>query len=289
MAFHRCFDVSKIKTLSGGNMELYQRIFDDIKSGDIFPAVRVDRLDFYHGGGVLFSFSGNSFKRNPDYDGNESEAKKGGGAVAEQTYGKSFNGNYEFFKECNRKRFRSSANEDSERKFLDGFYGGTYKGYSFPSVCVLDIEVRINEEGNQKKCDMVLLGTEGGKNRIMFVEAKLKGNSELRCAVGRTPKVVTQVEGYTAQLNKHKEIIEQQYLNYLDVMSRLIFKKPYNKTCDGMELIPNAKLLIFGKPKDTVMTNNQKYSEQILKERLDVLWANADIRLSDIWDAFALL
>lgn len=287
MAFRRCFDVSKINNLSGESLELYRKLVCDIKSGDVFPAVRDDRLDFYHGGGVLFSFSGNSFKRNPNYDfyGNATETKKGNRTVAEKTYGKSFINNYEFFKECNRIRFSSNENEDSERKFLDNFYCDTYKGSSFPNLCVLDIEVRINEDGNKKKCDMVLLKSEADKSKIMFVEAKLYDNNEVKCAEGRIPEVVTQVEGYTEQLAKHKKTIEQQYINHLDIMSRLIFMKPYDKI-DNIELISNAKLLIIGKPKDAVMTDNQKYSEQVLKERLDVLWVDTDVKLSDIWAGF---
>ena len=55
--FKRSFNDELIKRLL--DSELYKRkILEDIKTGVVFPAIRAERVDFYHKGGKLFTYDG---------------------------------------------------------------------------------------------------------------------------------------------------------------------------------------------------------------------------------------
>jgi hypothetical protein len=40
---------------------LFERLLPDIESGQVFPAIRLNRVDFYYGGGKLFTFDNMGF------------------------------------------------------------------------------------------------------------------------------------------------------------------------------------------------------------------------------------
>ena len=66
MAFVRRFPEDAIKKLQ--DEPLFQDFLQkDIENGSVFPAVRKDRVDFYHRGGNLFSFNGKVFRTNRKY------------------------------------------------------------------------------------------------------------------------------------------------------------------------------------------------------------------------------
>jgi hypothetical protein len=287
MGFNRRFDDMKIFK----DDLLFKLLYSDIKQGIVFPAVRDNTMDFYYGGGVLFHFSGKTFKRDrtfekydPAYMG-DTGLSTNKTPAGEHTYGRDFIQSYDSFKKQNQNRFKSNnSNESQERQYLEKYYKETYSGSVFPPVCVLDIEVRINEDGSARKCDMALYNSI--KNMIMFVEGKLFSNGEVTCKSGSCPKVISQVKRYAeliAVSDMRVKEVEKQYQNYLSIVSELFGMQ---WTDEPPKLIKSAKLLIFETPPESEMTKNQKNSVAAIDQTVRAMWVRKrdDKTLAEIWE-----
>ena len=306
MSFIRRFEE---KLLPKDDDPVFKLIHSDIKAGDgvhgiVFPTVRVDRLDFYHGGGVLLQYDGKAFKRNPAYDDPDIAAQrqknrdnglkvKSTSPMSEDKYFEKyqvqFTDGYESFKKNNIKRFSKKGKPD-ERQFLERLYKHTYVGSEFPDVCVLDIEVFFNESGSKKKCDMVLLNTK--KCQIMFVEGKLFGDSRMTCGKNdREPEVVEQVKEYSRIIRGSAPVFEAQYAKHISIMSHFVFRKKVELT---PELIPDVKLLVYETPSDQEIENQYAYrcrrklKDKIAGAEIGSMWIpkgkHGDYSLLDIWN-----
>ena len=63
MAFERKLSEEIIAKLT--QEQLYSKcLLPDIKDGNVFPAIRKDKITFYYKGGSLFSYDGDGFKTN---------------------------------------------------------------------------------------------------------------------------------------------------------------------------------------------------------------------------------
>jgi len=303
MNFARCFK----KALPTTDNPLFKLLYNDIKAGDekrgiVFPALRVNELDFYCGGGVLFENNGTSFKRNPAYNKKLkakiiAEGTKNISPIAEEAFvsrhGLSFVDNYEAFKKENIEHFNKEGKPD-ERQYLERLYKHTYIGGCFPEICVLDIEIRFNVNRSQKKCDMILLNF--NSREIMFVEGKLFADSRMSCGENddRKPEVVEQVITYNNLINSLSSVqnIENQYANYIAIMSELFFGQ---KTELSLRLLPSVKLLVYETPThDEIMTKQEYRGRRSLKKQVEdtkiaSLWIETGkedkYTLSKIWDA----
>jgi len=292
MSFIRRFDE---KLLPKDDDPVFKLIHSDIKTDDgvhgiVFPTVRVDRLDFYHGGGVLLQYDGKAFKRNAAFD---DQNIKGSHPMSVDKYLKKdqepFSDRYESFKENNIERFSKEGKPD-ERQYLERLYKHTYAGSEFPEVCVLDIEVFFNESGSKRKCDMVFFNKEECK--LMFVEGKLFGDSRMSCGVNdRQPEVVEQVKEYSRIIRGSIPVFEAQYANHISIMSHFIFRKIVELT---PELVPDVKLLVYETPSDQEIENQYAYrcrrnlKDKIAKAGIDSMWIpkgkHGDFSLIDIWN-----
>ncbi|HEX2999223.1 MAG TPA: hypothetical protein VHR86_03185 [Armatimonadota bacterium] len=65
-SFTRTFDSASIQALRGTSL-FQHRMLSDIRGGAVFPAVRNGRMDFYHGGGKLFTYRNNDFETHLKY------------------------------------------------------------------------------------------------------------------------------------------------------------------------------------------------------------------------------
>jgi hypothetical protein len=293
MSFVRSFPDRKISFLEGE--PLYKLLRDDVKKGEVFPALRKDTLDFYCGGGVLFRFDGKQFQRNPNYGGENINRRKG--FVPQEIYGKDFLKSYESFKRENKEHFEKNGGKSvakpNERQFLAELYKYTYKNSDFPEVCVLDIEVNFNV-GGVKKCDMLLYHSHS--NELMFVEGKLFSDSRLSCHKNDSePDVIGQVKEYSGIIQGIREEIEMQYAGYLTVMSRLFFGIAWEKR--PPQLISDVKLLVYDTPSDEDIMSGYSYRyRRNLKEKVDAagisaLWIGKDehekYTLNKIWQYFS--
>jgi hypothetical protein len=287
--FERSFDVSKIDALTGGRLELFRRLKDDVIKGEVFAAVRKEEIHFYYKGGRLYKFNGNSFFRDGEYE--------------KYSQNTDYLGEYDKAKKQNENKFLKADGAAKERRLLDKLYRHTFCRNEKSKVVVLDIEVRLNgETDGAKKCDMVLLNTEPPLPKIMFVEGKAFNDSRVNVKAGFVPEVIAQVNTYSRAIAEQAAAIVFEYINHIDIINRLFdtrFEAPipsslYNFHVFGYDLfvqnhlIPKAKLLVYNTPKR--LTGNGEYSVSVIDKELgenNVMWAPADNEpaLDEIWEA----
>ena len=209
----------------------------------VFPAIRVDRIDFYHRGGKLFSFDRRGFRTNLKYAAAFNNVGELDSEIAEADLNKvvcirSFSSGYESIKRlCN-------LYAGGEARGVSGLYG-RYPFSLGGSVFVLDIEASFDArtreaaENDQDRIDVVLMDVTA--KSLMFVEAKLYTNSAIRAIEGTEPPVVAQVNRYRAQLASQRDNILSAYGRYVDGMNKLLnllLPKPES-------VVPDVPLLIF--------------------------------------------
>jgi len=205
-------------------------LLPDVRRRDrVFPALRNNKVDFYHGGGGLFSWSpSRGFATHVKYA-SVLEAK--GDYVTES-------------------ELADPAKVRWVRRFIDGYdrikencrrYAGVeaagvahlYQraGYACcaDDVVVLDIEAAFPKEGDGEgarrttdRIDLVLLHKPS--RTLRFVEAKHYSNTELWSAAGSNPAVVSQLTRYRQRLEEPdaEETILKAYGNYAKAMTRLL-------------------------------------------------------------------
>lgn len=261
MAFERGFtDLEQLKAEPLFRQQLIPDIVENFKagksqSGDVFPAVRKNRIDFYCRGGKLFSYTGrNGFTTHHKYASvlkfdnrrpyiNDGDLK----AVA------SFIEGYERIKE------NCSLYSGVEAVGVSQIYGrySCAKHHKSHRVVVLDIEVSLRRDGveeeaepgvstraNKDRIDLLMFDTNNGLLR--FFEAKDFTNNEIRAIPGNAPKIVSQMERYKKQLNTEhvrKEMLVG-YTKQVEVINRLFdlevsLPKP-------VDIDPIPRLLVFG-------------------------------------------
>jgi hypothetical protein len=222
---------------------------------DVFPAVRKDRIDFYHKGGKLFSYDGKM------------------GFITHHKYAS-------VIKYDTKKPYVSDANLQAIDNFIEGYerikencslYSGieangvarVYGDYSCAKqkklhrVVVLDIEVSLRRENEadelepgkksrakSDRIDLLLFDTESCLLR--FFEAKDFSNSEIRAEGDHEPKIVKQMQRYKDQLNASnvRQEMLAGYSAHVDIINQLFSPKVPLPTPQDIDPVP--RLLIFG-------------------------------------------
>ena len=261
MGFSRRFtDLAKLEQ----EPLFYSRLMPDVvapyfprgnAAGDVFPAIRVDRIDFYHKGGNLFSYSA---KR-----GFRTHHKYASVILPSQ--------NHQYVTDADPKAIPSFAEGYIRIKENCALYSGleaagiaeVYGRHSCAkkdppcSVVVLDIEVSLarHQEDDlpvpgpshrtpMDRIDLLLMDTKTGLLR--FFEAKHYSNSEIRAKAGMTPRIVRQVERYKNQLDKqavYDEVLNA-YRAHVTVINTLF--APTNPLPQPTAIDPMPRLLVFG-------------------------------------------
>jgi hypothetical protein len=215
-----------------------EKLSDDCRKGDVFLAIRDNRIQFYHKGGSLFSYDKNGFSTHKKY---AAVINQKGDYITESTLKndadliKSFIAGYEKIKgNCKTYALHSEAAGVSS----------LYHKYSYLSkknIVVLDIEIEFSSLTEGKiydRCDVLLYNRE--THQLRFVEAKLFDNSEIR-AEDHKPSVLDQISRYKRQIRDRPEILPvyQEYAQNLDK----IFDHDLNIT--PMNIDPRVCLLVF--------------------------------------------
>jgi len=222
---------------------------------DVFPAVRKGRMDFYHKGGKLFSFS------------------RAAGFITHHKYAS-------VIRSEEGKDYVTDANLQAVRNFEEGYerikencslYSGVeaqgvsqvYGRYSCAKLCasagvvVLDIEISLKQgkeaeelvvasplKTNSDRIDLLLLDTDTGLLR--FFEAKDFSNNEIRAMEGHHPRIVKQMHRYEKQLNTQhvREEMLAGYAAHIEAINEL-FELEVPLPCPK-DIDPVPRLLLFG-------------------------------------------
>ncbi len=214
--FTRTLDKKKIERLLDRESNL-GRLFCDylaprIMCGEIFIAIRNNKIDFYVGGNRFLEYSGKGFKANPKIF-NQSEQSKM--ICVENALPKNWEKSLdEYMQRC--LNYTSSKSDQAERKIIQAYFPVYYKQNK---VIVLDREVRIND-GDGRKCDWLLYNKATGE--LKFVEVKISDHSSLRHNKDGKYEVMEQLNGYSCQYEKHEDRIVEQYKKYVDILNRLL-------------------------------------------------------------------
>jgi len=292
--FTRKFSQAAIESLKKEQL-FTDHLFPDITEGNkktekqkqcsvVFPAVRNDKIDFYWGGGNLFSYNQSSgFSTNHKY--------------ASVLLGNS--GNYVSESALKNREVRLIEN------FCDGYerikencerYSGPealgvsslYKRFSCArkeasSVVILDIEASFARDESQEKdrIDIVLFDTKS--KMIRFVEAKhYSNNASLRVSEG-DPAVVDQIQGYRDQLQGKEKAILDAYRNHVQVINALFSVNiPEPRIID-----PEPVLLIFGFDTEQRDYYLKKNIEKFLHDKKGLrVYSKGNIKYADLASVF---
>jgi hypothetical protein len=227
---------------------LYQnKLCEDIKKGDVFPAIRNDYIDFYYKGGKLFGFDKNGFHTHIKY---ASAFEDDGDYITENDL-KSLQPISDFSKGYKRIKENCALYSGVEAAGVSNLY----HKFAYPqtkqphSIVVLDIEVCfVNKEENKKKSldriDILLLNKK--ESRLRFYEAKHYSNAELWSSEG-TPPIKQQILRYEDQIKKSKERILGQYENYTEIVNDLFDAE---LPMDNLNIDMEVSLLVFGFDRD---------------------------------------
>jgi len=252
--FERQLDPGLIQQLQ--SEPLFEKLRDDIRNGEVFPAIRGNRIDFYHKGGLLFRFDGkfrthfkyasvlDFEKADPDYI-NEKDLR-GRNPIC------SFVDGYPRIKQ-NCQLYSSVESEGVSALYSRHSYASTVQMTS-RNVVILDIEVSFErqvdrgrldgpaKEGKrtQDRIDLVLLNKVTRKLR--FYEVKHFSNSEIWAQKGASPRVCKQLTRYDKQLQSKSEGILRAYGEYNRITNTLfdLQHEGPNGICE------QTALLIFG-------------------------------------------
>jgi len=243
-------------------------IFSLEKRRGVFPAIRNNRIDFYHRGGRLFSFSSKGiFETHIKYasvinteDQNQSVTED---IIKVSELVPSFVNGYSRIKEnC----WLYSGIESEGVSYM-------YSRYPFlntdSEVVVLDVEIQFprknkheNEDANAYKTDMKTEGdgkrdiTESPRidlllyhkssRKLRFVEAKHYSNTEVWSMAGKKPPVTRiQIPTYEKSIKENHGLIISEYGKYVGFM-RQLFRLTSESLPDPTHLDPRVAFLLFG-------------------------------------------
>ena len=240
-----------IKELLNSNL-FQERLKKDIISGEVFPAIRNNYIDFYYKGGRLFHFDGKFSthikyasvltKDNSSdyvYDENLKSLKKitnfveGYERIKENCW--NYNPSLESLGVSELYKF-STASEQNKKsiiKLLD-------IEITFSNKTQNDIEEFRNiKQKKTDRIDILLFNTVS--NELKFIEAKHYTNSEIRS--NTKPKVIGQINRYTKQIENCENILNA-YSKNLEVLKKLFPKSL--EVPDEININNAVGLFIFG-------------------------------------------
>ena len=216
-----------------------KHLLPDIKKGVVFPAVRGEKIDFYHLGRKLFSFDGRSFKSNVKYLVVLDQKKNG--EVTEKglqklSLCKSFVAAYQQIKK------NTELYVDPESKQVSKVCKAhSYCRQSTGPIIVLDIELSLTAQEEDRTADRIdLIFFNQKSKQIRFFEVKTYKNNELKEVKGDVP-VINQVGRYKAQVEENNVTLLDDYQEYVKIINMLFgIKIPQPTSIDR-----DVDLLIF--------------------------------------------
>ncbi len=234
MSITRTLNTARITKLQ--SEPLWKKLKADCQKGMVFPAIRNDKIDFYYGGGKLFSYTTQGFSTHIKYAAVIANAKSD--YISEKQLKKpivlisDFNKQYDRIKE-NCKNY-SGVEALGVSHLLEKF---SYCNATCSSdVVVLDIEVVLNKKD---RIDMLLY--KQSTQELRFVEAKDYSNGELWSK--STPKIYSQIARYNTTIKVEKINILNAFSDYINIVNPLF---SLNLPKPPKNINYKTKLYIFG-------------------------------------------
>jgi len=257
----------------------------------VFPAVRGGRIDFYYGGGKLFTFDGRRFLTHLKYASVAeadveyvSEADLAGGGVKLLS---------DFLEGYDRIRENCARYAGVEAQGVANVYARSGFACCPDDVVVLDIEVSLggsetaNEGrgGKQSRIDVLLFNK--ATKTLRFYEAKHYSNPELWAAPGRPPAVVRQLNRYNRIVGsaaRRRELLNA-YSAYVDVANDVFVQNRDCRLPHPEEVEQNVVLFVFGYDRGQVARmKNLLIDDGSLKgHRLRTRGATGDLTAAALW------
>ncbi|MCC9608620.1 hypothetical protein LOC68_09355 [Blastopirellula sp. JC732] len=245
MARYEFWDPSNSDRLQAlkDNSLFRNRLLPDIKQGDVFPAMRKRKIDFYFRGRKLCSFDGGEFRANIAYLAAFEDRPKG--EIKEEEFRNlrvcsSFESGYPQIK----KNIELHEQPESGGVFslcrAHSLFNDSYSG----PVGVLDVELSIEALDNtrsQDRIDLVLF--HGEQKELRFFEVKTFRNKEIWPNEDNDVDVDRQIGRYRDQLTKRKSELLEGYQEYVSRMSFLL--DVALPTPGSLDLEPDLLLIDF--------------------------------------------
>jgi len=247
MSFERSLDDASIQALMSTKL-FNDYLRDDCQNGDVFPAIRRNRVDFYYRGGKLFSWEngkGKGFSTHHKYASvlcgqdkhyvTESQLK----APTVRLIKDFCEGYFRIKENC---ALYSGLEATGVSALYHAFSCANHKKHD---VSVLDIEVAFanedysSERSSSDRIDFVTIDVFG---KLRFFEAKHYSNrTSLRCD-GGVPPLCAQLTKYDGYLQKFESVILESYVNHVNAIMKLFSVDiPMPKSID-----PITRAIIFG-------------------------------------------
>ena len=182
----------------------------DCQKGDVFLAIRNNRVDFYYKGGKIFSYDGKRFLTHVKYARIPLASTKDYIMETDLSLVQSHVSFLDIYKIIKDNCAHYSENE------RDGV-SNIIQNYSYTKnndIVVLDTEIGL-DRGN---VDILLFNTEN--STLQFIEAKRFNNKELWANV-KNKNVVDQINKYEDSILKHKINIIEQYVNHINYLNSI--------------------------------------------------------------------
>ncbi|MBP90686.1 MAG: hypothetical protein CMJ64_28905 [Planctomycetaceae bacterium] len=192
----------------------------DIANGNVFPAIRGRKIDFYCKGQKLCSFTGNVFQSNIAYL--AAFEKRPTGEITEEQFRslkvcRSFQDGYKQIK--TNLKLHKQPESGEVFKLCEKF--SSFKDRKPPVISVIDIELSLesqNTERSQDRIDVVLFHRT--LQQLWFCEVKTLDNSEIWPRNGKV-KVRDQISRYRDQLKRRQKKLLKSYQQYVRLMNKL--------------------------------------------------------------------
>ncbi|MDR0979372.1 MAG: hypothetical protein LBL91_05585 [Lachnospiraceae bacterium] len=251
MEFKRGLDDTIIKDLKQASL-FNNKIKKDIQEGDVFPAIRENRIDFYYYNSKLFSYD-KKFKTHSKFAFVPTEYKPDyvteGQSIGADNKIASFEEGYKNIKE--RAKLYSTLEATGVHDICKN---GNIVRYNNLEYMVLDIEIAftktkeeisgtIEQEEKQKKqnrIDLLLYNIK--EQELLFVEAKHFSNKEIRPDNDKKLDVANQIARYNKEITDHSSEILSVYKKYIqDINTIFELTLPEPKS-----IYAECGLVIFG-------------------------------------------
>lgn len=239
--FNRNFSDQKINKLKKEDL-FKEKLINDIKKGNVFPAVRDGNIGFYSNGSRLFKYERNKFFTHKKYISlliseddylNEENIKN---ANIRDNFLECYDGIKE-----NSEKYASVEAKGIADLYSDYSYVNNNEG-----IVVLDLEATFSNDNdsdsNRQKDRIDILLYSLSDCSLKFVEAKEFSNQELWSKENTKPQVVNQINRYNRQINNRSEEILKEYEEYIEIVNKLFdINLPLPK-----RVRPECGLYIFG-------------------------------------------
>ena len=214
-----------------------ERLLEDIKNGDVFPAIRNCYVDFYYKGGRLFVFDKHGFKTHKKYAVTPEDSLQN--YVTEDHFNELASGTKSYVKDYKKIKENCKLYSGEEANGISSLYKYSY--LRDEGIVLLDIEIALKSENEEKDTDRMDILLFDKKDAVLkFVEGKLYSNSEIRS--NTYPEVVKQVGRYNVQIASKKASIIDAYSKYIEIVNWIFdLQLPL-----PLDIFPKTGFYIFG-------------------------------------------